>query len=150
MRLIGRVDAVQHALERALHDGERRAQLVADVGQERSSRLLVRGQPRAHRIERASQRPNLRRAAFRHLGADLPRLDPPGALDEVRDRRAGPPDQPETISTIRTNATNGSDGRDQQPERSAVEQAADEPRDERDEAADEQDEEQEARSRSAT
>ena len=34
MRLVGRVEAVQDSLERALHDSQRGPQLVADVGEQ--------------------------------------------------------------------------------------------------------------------
>ena len=95
VRLVGRIDAVEHTFERPLHDGEWRAQLVADIGQEGASRLLVRGQARAHRVERSSQRADLRRAAFRHLGADLAGLDSARRLDEIPDRRPGPADEPD-------------------------------------------------------
>ena len=87
VRLVGRVEAVEHALESALHDGQRRAQLVADVGEQAATGRIGLLEPRAHGVEGARQRSDLGWSADLDLGPDLARLDPAGRLDEIADRR---------------------------------------------------------------
>ena len=48
-----RVDAVEEPLEFALHDRQRRAQLVRDVGHQLPPRLVLRRRAPGHRVERA-------------------------------------------------------------------------------------------------
>ena len=52
---VGRVDAVEHRLDVAGDDRQRRAQLVADVGQEQATLALVDVEPLDHRVEAARQ-----------------------------------------------------------------------------------------------
>ena len=53
--VVARVDPVQHRLEPAAHDRERRAQLVRDVGEERAPLRVDRAEARAHRVERRAR-----------------------------------------------------------------------------------------------
>ena len=106
VRLVGGIDAVEHPFQRSLHDGQRRAQLVADIGKEGASCLVVRGQARAHRVECPSQRADLRGPTLRDLRADLAGLDTARRLDEVPDRRAGAAEEPRD-STAGRGAMNG-------------------------------------------
>ena len=77
---IGWVDAVDHRLEVAGDDREGRPQLVADVGEQRPSLLLVRFEARGHRVEPAGElldRGQIRaRAANPHAVVAV--LDAPG------------------------------------------------------------------------
>ena len=55
VRLVGRVDAVDHRLEVAGDDGQRGAQLVAHVVEQRAPLVLVALEPLDHRVEAADQ-----------------------------------------------------------------------------------------------
>ena len=62
MVLVERVNAVEHRLEAARDDGQRRPQLVGDVGEQR---LAVRPRPveaLRHRVERRREAPHRPRA----------------------------------------------------------------------------------------
>ena len=63
MLRVGRMDSVDQRLDVALDHGQRRAQLMADVGQQRAALLLVGLESGRHRVESASQlldRPQVR------------------------------------------------------------------------------------------
>ena len=83
MVFVGLVDPVEERLEIPLHDAERRAQLVADVGEQPSSLLLARLEPCAHRIERPRQHADLTRTALRDSRAEVTFSDATGSLDDV-------------------------------------------------------------------
>ena len=56
MGLVCGVDAVGDRLEVALHDRQRRPQLVAHVGQQRATLALIGLEPFDHRVEPVDQR----------------------------------------------------------------------------------------------
>ena len=94
---IRRVDAVDDRLEVALDDGQRRPQLVADVGEEGPPLALVGLEPLGHRVEargsaRASARPRLAAAGRRGPSSRRPR--PAGRLDQPVERSPGGPERP--------------------------------------------------------
>jgi hypothetical protein len=74
--VVARVDALDQALEVALDDGERRAQLVRDVGQETPPLLVVRLEALGHLIERAGEATDLRRPALGDAHRVVARSDP--------------------------------------------------------------------------
>ena len=86
------MDAVEDRLDVALDDGERRPQLVGDVGEEAPALGLVRLEPGGHRVEAAGQLRD--RAGTRAAALDARRvvagLDPRGLLDEGVEDRTGP------------------------------------------------------------
>ena len=51
MLLVEGMDAVDHRLEVALDDRERRAQLVGDVGEKTPALVVARLEPRRHLVE---------------------------------------------------------------------------------------------------
>src|SRR5438552_985208 len=55
MRLVGRMDAVDHRLDVPLDDRERRSQLVGDVRQEAATLFFVRLEAGGHRVEGANE-----------------------------------------------------------------------------------------------
>ena len=93
MLRVRRVDAVDDRLDVALDDRERRAQLVADVGEQPPALRLVDLEARRHRVERAAEIAQLARAAvdLRDTRRVVAGLDPPGRLDERVQRRPDPP-----------------------------------------------------------
>ena len=125
LRLVARIDTVQQAFELSLDDGERRPQLVRDVGHEIAPQPIVLLKPLGHRVERVRPGANRRRTMLgdanvvRAGGHAIGRFhhtvqrrdDPPHhgqkseaddrdahhAADEQNDRRAlpGGRDQPE-------------------------------------------------------
>ena len=58
VRLVGRIDAIEDGLEVAGDDREWRAQLVADVREERPPLFLVRLEPGGHGVEPSRQFPD--------------------------------------------------------------------------------------------
>ena len=91
---VGRVDAVDDRLEVALDDGQRRPQLVADLGQQGAALALVGLQARRHRVEagtswRTARRPRARPDAHGVVAG----LDRAGRLDELVERRGGRPER---------------------------------------------------------
>ena len=90
MRGIRRVHPVRDRLGLAADDRQRRTQLMRDVGQERPSLLVDRFQPRRHRVERVSDRPDVGRAPFGDLRRIVARLDPARRVDEVVHRTRDP------------------------------------------------------------
>ena len=99
--LVGRMDAVEDRLDAALDDGERRPQLVGDVGEERPALGLVGLEPGGHRVEAAGEGADRRRdgPTVSTRARVVAGLDPRRLIDEgVEDRpgaadRAGRPDE---------------------------------------------------------
>ena len=91
---IGRIQTVDHALDVALDDGQRRPQLVADIGNQAPTLLLRLSQSRAHGIERARQGADLPRASLGNLCSELAGLDPGRGLDQVAHRCNGESSRP--------------------------------------------------------
>ena len=58
---VGRVDAVEDRLEVALDDRHRRAELVADVGEQAATLAFVGLEPSHHRVETRGERPRRRK-----------------------------------------------------------------------------------------
>ena len=83
MDLVAGIDAVTDALGLPADDGERCAQLMGQVGDKGAPVAVGGRQPRAHRVEGASERLQLSWSAFRHLHAVLAGLDPPGGIDDL-------------------------------------------------------------------
>ena len=146
MRLVGGMDAVEDRLDVALDDGERRPELVGDVGEEAPPLGLVRLEPGGHRVEAAGQ-------VADRLGHPIRRLDPRRVvagldarrlLDEVVEDGPGPPDgQPATneAGEDRDAATPSAASRMSDAERPGrVEDVADEPGRQREHAEDPGDE----------
>ena len=91
MVVVARMDPVEHRLEPAAHDRERRAQLVRDVGEERAPLRVDRAEARAHRVERAGERAHVAAAPLGHARRVVAALDLRGRLDQRPDRRDPPP-----------------------------------------------------------
>ena len=90
---VGRIDAVDDRLEVALDDGQRRPQLVADVGEQRPALALVGLEPLGHRVEADVQlvdqaRPARRRRLGRRPGRSS-RRPRPGAWRRPAGRACG-------------------------------------------------------------
>ena len=64
LRFVTRIDAVEHPLESSLQHGERRPQLVGDVGHEVTTLDVLRLQLRRHAVEGARQGAHPPRAVF--------------------------------------------------------------------------------------
>ena len=86
---IGRVDPVHDRLEVALDDGQRRPQLVADLGEEVAALALVGLEAGGHRVEAGHELAG--RAAALARGPDADRVvagfDPAGGVDQLVERR---------------------------------------------------------------
>ena len=91
VRRVGRIDAIDDRLEVPLDDGQRRPELVADLGQQGPSLALVGLEPGGHRVEADDQLAD--RAEAARLGPDpdvVPALlDRAGGLHEFVERRRG-------------------------------------------------------------
>ena len=85
VRLVGWMDAVDERFELALHDRERRAQLMAHVRENAAALLLERGEARGHRVERPSERARCARSSLPHARAEITLGDPLDRVDHVRD-----------------------------------------------------------------
>ena len=110
MRLVRRMDAVDDRLEAAADHRERRAQLVAHVGEERLAAALVGCEPLGHRVEAPDELAERPRTALgaRDPGGVVAGLHGPRRLDQrssVRPVRHAPPPAKRTTSAM-TSARN--------------------------------------------
>ena len=55
VRGVGRMHAVEERLDVALHDRERRAQLMRHIGEELLALRFIRAEARGHRVERVGE-----------------------------------------------------------------------------------------------
>src|SRR5438132_7572739 len=83
MGLVTGIDPVADAFSLPPDDGERRAQLVGQVGDKGAPVPVGGREARAHRVESASQRLQLSGSALRDLHAVLAGLDPSGGVDDL-------------------------------------------------------------------
>ncbi len=83
--VVSRIHAVEHALEASLDHGQRRPQLMRDVGQQVPALTILLLEPRRHPVERARDDAEKWRAA----------LDDACAVVSVGDAIGGPDDVPE-------------------------------------------------------
>ena len=86
MLSVRRVQAIEQRLEVALHDRERRSQLVRYVSEQPPTLLLARLEALAHRVERPREGPQLPRTARPHACAVVPGLDALRRVDQVTER----------------------------------------------------------------
>ena len=93
---VGRVDAIDHRLEVAGDDGQRRPELVADVGEERSTLPLIDLEPLDHRVEPMDELADRSWGPTGDLDADriVAALDAAGRVDESIERARRTPDGP--------------------------------------------------------
>ena len=87
--LVDRVDAVDHGLEAALDDRERRPQLVGDVGEHRATVVARPVESLGHRVERAREAADGPRAAGLHPDAGLAVGEAIGRVGDLRERPHG-------------------------------------------------------------
>ena len=94
--LVGRTNAVEDGFDAALDDGERRAKLVRDVGEEGAPLPLIRLESRRHGVEATSELGDRRWSGpfDRHTRAVIATLDPGRLVDEGIENGAGPADRP--------------------------------------------------------
>ena len=88
--VVARVDAVELQLDLPLQHGERRAQLVGDVGQEAVASGLGRVEPGGHVVEGVPERAHGPRPARVDAGGVLAGPDALGALEQVAHRPGQP------------------------------------------------------------
>jgi hypothetical protein len=110
--LVDRVDPVDQGFEVALDHGERVAELVADLGEERPPLRLVGLQAGRHRVERPGEAAELHGSAADLRDADrvVAGLDPAGRIDEIAEGCRDPPGESQA-------AADGQDAEDEHDDR---------------------------------
>ena len=84
--LVGRVNAIQDALQAAAHDGQRRAQFVGDVGQHVAPFAVVALERVGHLVETVAQGAQVVRSLHADTGAQVPVRHILGGGDHFRQR----------------------------------------------------------------
>jgi hypothetical protein len=91
VRVVARAEPVEHPLQTAADDRERRPQLVADVGEQRPAALFGSGQPFRERVERPGGLTQLPRTPFGDANVVVALGEPIGGLQQVVDRDRNAP-----------------------------------------------------------
>ena len=90
MSLVRRVHTVDERLQIPLHDRERRAQLVAHVGEKPPALLLSGLEPARHGVERACESACFTGASLAHSGREVAVGDAAHRLDHISERSGEP------------------------------------------------------------
>jgi hypothetical protein len=94
MRFVRGVNAIDERFEIALHDCERRAELVAHVREEAPALLLPRLEAARHRVERARKSARFAWSAYGHSRREVAVRDASDRVDHVADRSGQAAERP--------------------------------------------------------